>query len=97
MKWPDHLGDLRINGRLVLRWIFRKYGVHVWTEIFWLRIGSRGGLNVNIHTTPLIRYHGAMLRYRYSFAFVLNHKVGSAHLYVSQIFRKVIAAHLRIE
>jgi len=27
----DHLGDPDVNGRIILRWIFRKWDVGVWT------------------------------------------------------------------
>jgi len=38
----DHLGDPGINGRIMSRWIFRKWDVGVWTGSSWIRIG-RGG------------------------------------------------------
>jgi hypothetical protein len=33
--------DLHLNGMIILKWILKN---RVWTEIFWLRIGSSGGL-----------------------------------------------------
>jgi len=39
----DHLGDQGVDGRLILRWIFRQKDVGVWTGSSWLRIGSGGG------------------------------------------------------
>jgi len=30
-------------GRIILRWIFRKWDVLVWTASSWLRIGTGGG------------------------------------------------------
>jgi hypothetical protein len=29
----DHLEDPRIDGRIILRWIFRKWGVEAWTGL----------------------------------------------------------------
>jgi len=39
----DHLGDTGVDGRLVLRWIFRKWELEVWTGSNWLRIGTGDG------------------------------------------------------
>jgi len=39
----DHLGKPDINGRIILRWIYRKWEVGVWNGSSWLRIGTGGG------------------------------------------------------
>jgi len=39
----DHLGDSDVDGRIILRRIFRKQDVGVWTGSSWLRIGTGGG------------------------------------------------------
>jgi hypothetical protein len=44
MKEIDHLGDLGVDRRIILRWIFRKWDVRLWTGSSWLRIGTGGGL-----------------------------------------------------
>jgi len=43
LKERAHLGDPGVDGRIILRWIFRKWDVRVWTESSWLRIGIGGG------------------------------------------------------
>jgi len=40
----DHFEDRGVDGRIILRWIFRKWDVGVWTGSSWLRIGTSGGL-----------------------------------------------------
>ena len=39
----DNLGYPDIDGRIILRWIFRKWDVRLWTGSSWLRIGIGGG------------------------------------------------------
>jgi len=39
----DRLEDPGVDGRIILRWIFRKLHVGVWTGSSWLRIGTGGG------------------------------------------------------
>ena len=39
----DYLEDSGVDGRIILRWIFRKWDVGVWTGSSWLRIGTGGG------------------------------------------------------
>jgi hypothetical protein len=35
--------DPGIDGRITLRWIFRKWDVGTWTGLIWLRVGAGGG------------------------------------------------------
>ena len=37
------IGDPGVDGRIILRWIFRKEDVRVWTRLIWLRIETGGG------------------------------------------------------
>jgi hypothetical protein len=39
----DHLGNLGLHWRMILRWIFRKWHVGAWTGTSWLRIETVGG------------------------------------------------------
>ena len=39
----DHWGEVGVDVRIILRWIFRKWYVGVWTEFSWPRIGTGGG------------------------------------------------------
>jgi len=43
LRERDHLGDQGVDGRIILRWIFRQWDVGVWTGSSWLRIGTGGG------------------------------------------------------
>jgi hypothetical protein len=36
----EHFGDQDVDGRIILRWIFMKWDVWVWTGSSWLRIGT---------------------------------------------------------
>ena len=37
------LGRPGVDGKVTLRWIFRKWDVRAWTRSIWLRIGTGGG------------------------------------------------------
>jgi hypothetical protein len=39
----EHLEDTGVDGSIIIRWIFRKGNVRVWTELSWLRIGTGSG------------------------------------------------------
>jgi len=38
-----YLGDPGVDGRIILRLIFWKWDVGVWTGSIWIRIGTGGG------------------------------------------------------
>jgi hypothetical protein len=43
LRERDHLGDPGVDGRIIIRRIFRKLEVVVWTESSWLRIETVAG------------------------------------------------------
>ena len=43
MRERDHLGDRGVDGKMILRWIFRKWDVGVSTGSSWLKIWTGGG------------------------------------------------------
>jgi len=43
LRERDHWGDPSVDGRIILRWIFRKWDVGLLTGSSWLRIGTGGG------------------------------------------------------
>jgi len=48
LRERDHLEDPEVDGRIILRWIFRKWDVGIWTGASWLRIGT-GGVHLWMH------------------------------------------------
>jgi len=43
IKKRNHLLDRGIEGRIIIRWIFRKWDLGMLTALIWLRIGTDGG------------------------------------------------------
>ena len=43
LRERDHLGYKGVDGRVILRWIFRTLDVGVWTGLSWLRIETGCG------------------------------------------------------
>jgi hypothetical protein len=44
LRERDHLGDPGVDRKIIIKWIFRKWDVGVWTGSSWLRVGTGGGL-----------------------------------------------------
>jgi hypothetical protein len=40
----DHLEDGGVDGRIILKSIFKKWNGMAWPELMWFRIGIGGGL-----------------------------------------------------
>jgi len=40
----NHLQDLGVDGRKMLKWIFKKWDGAAWTGLIWLRIATGEGL-----------------------------------------------------
>ena len=43
LKEKDHLGYPGVDGRIILRWIFREWDMGVWTGSMWHAVGAGGG------------------------------------------------------
>ena len=44
LRERDHLGDLSIDGTIILKLIFSKWNGVAWTRLLWLRNGTGGEL-----------------------------------------------------
>jgi hypothetical protein len=42
LKGRDHLEDVRVDWRIILKLIFKKQGGRFWTAFIWLRTGTTG-------------------------------------------------------
>jgi len=43
LRERDRLGDPGEDGRIIFRWIYRKWEMGVWTGSRWLGLGAGGG------------------------------------------------------
>ena len=43
LRETGHLEDPGVDGRIILRWVFRNWDVEAWAGLIWLRIGTGGG------------------------------------------------------
>jgi len=42
LREGDHMENPDVDGRIIIRWIFMKWDVGMWTGLIWLRL-ERGG------------------------------------------------------
>jgi len=43
LREREHLEGLGVDGRIILKCIFKKWNWGAWTRLIWLRIGTDGG------------------------------------------------------
>jgi hypothetical protein len=43
LRRRDYVDDRRTDGRIILKWLFKKWDAETWTGLIWLRIGKGGG------------------------------------------------------
>jgi hypothetical protein len=38
------MGDIGVDGNIILKYILKKYRMRVWSEFYWLNAGNTGGM-----------------------------------------------------
>jgi hypothetical protein len=52
----DHWGHPDVDGRIILRWIFRKWDVEVWIRLRWFMIETDGSCEYGNEPSGSIKY-----------------------------------------
>jgi hypothetical protein len=48
LRKGGHLEYPGVDGRIILKWVYKKWVGRAWTGLIWCRIGTGGGLFVNV-------------------------------------------------
>jgi hypothetical protein len=43
LRERNHLKDMKVDGRIIIKWFFKRWNGEAWTGIMWFRIRTAGG------------------------------------------------------